>query len=341
MQHQITQPSRLLNQQGELIQKGYATSLILDYIRKDVKNKLIRLKEWDYYLIYNNDFAVAVTVGTTPVIGLISATFIGFNNINEKSGITISVGGIHLPQSSEVGDINYTDAKTNLSIKHDNNLRKLHLLMKNFEGKSEIEVSIDLFDQPKDSMLIATPFRESIKEFYYNQKIIGMRASGVVRFGGKEYKYTPDSSFGLLDWGRGAWPHKVTWYWSAAQGMVEGKIFGFNLGYGFGDTSFATENMLFYDGIASKLKDVEFIIPKNNCNEYEYMKPWIITSCDERIEMEFIPIFDRNANLSALILSTEQHQVFGKFTGKAVLNGGKVIEVNNLMGFAEKVKNKW
>lgn len=341
MQHQITQPSRLLNQQGELIQKGYATSLILDYRRKDVKNKLLRLKEWDYYLIYNDDFGVALTIGTTPAIGLISVSFLDYKNPGEKSGITISIGGINLPKSSELGDIYYRDATTNLSVRHDNGIRKLRLVMNNFDVGSEIKVSIDLFDQPKDTMVIATPFKQSKKEFYYNQKIIGMRASGVVSFEGKEYKFTPNSSFGLLDWGRGAWPHKVTWYWSAAQGMLEGKIFGFNLGYGFGDTSAATENMLFYDGVASKLTDVEFIIPKKNNNEFDYRKPWIITSSDERIEMVFHPILDRNLNLSALILSTEQHQVFGTFTGKAVLDGGKVIEVKKLMGFAERVKNKW
>ncbi len=340
MQHQITQPSRLLNQQGELIQKGYATSLILDYIRKDVKNKLLRLKEWDYYLIYNNDYGLALTVGTTPAIGLIGVSFIDFKNPKEKSGISICIGGINMPQSSEMGNINYGDTKTNLSIIHDDNKRKLCLSMKNFDVVSKINVSIELFDQPEDTMVIATPFKQSKKEFYYNQKVIGMRAAGVVSFEDKEYIFTPDSSFGLLDWGRGSWPHKVTWYWSAAQGMMDGKVFGFNLGYGFGDTSSATENMLFYDGIASKLQEVNFIIQKND-NVYEYMKPWVITSSDNRIEMDFIPILDRNVDLSALIVSTQQHQVFGEFTGKAILDGGKVIDIKNFMGFAEKVKNKW
>ncbi|MBR4862787.1 MAG: DUF2804 family protein, partial [Firmicutes bacterium] len=34
-------------------------------------------------------------------------------------------------------------------------------------------------------------------------------------------------------------------------------------------------------------------------------------------------------------------QVFGKFTGKAVLDDGAVLEVKDLLGFAEKVHNKW
>ena len=38
---------------------------------------------------------------------------------------------------------------------------------------------------------------------------------------------------------------------------------GFNIGYGFGDTSNATENMVFYNGKAHKLEDVKFNIPLN------------------------------------------------------------------------------
>jgi hypothetical protein len=41
------------------------------------------------------------------------------------------------------------------------------------------------------------------------------------------------------------------------------------------------------------------------------------------------------------ILRSVQHQVFGRFTGKAVLDGGEVLEVKGLTGFAEEVQNRW
>ena len=50
--------------------------------------------------------------------------------------------------------------------------------------------------------------------------------------------------------------------------MVGGVQFGFNNGYGFGDTSRATENMLFYDRTAHKLDQVQFHIPPD-----DYLKP--------------------------------------------------------------------
>ena len=50
---------------------------------------------------------------------------------------------------------------------------------------------------------------------------------------------------------------------------------------------------------------------------------------------------DRAARAGAVVLKSDQHQVFGRFTGKAVLDDGTVLQIRNLMGFAERVENKW
>ena len=344
MQNKITEPSRLLDKHEQLIQKGYATSLILDYRREDVKTRWLRLKEWDYYLIYNDNYGVDLIVGYSAFVGIISVSFIDFTNVEERAKnviIAFPIGKINMPESSEIGDIIYHDKRIKISFKHEEDVRNLYMEMKNFEGGYDLKVSIILSNEPKDSMVIATPFTEDRKAFYYNQKIIGMRASGNVCYKDKIYEFTPDNSLALLDWGRGVWPYKTKWYWSAGQGMVNGKIFGFNLGYGFGDTSAATENMLFYDGIAHKLENVIFKISKNEDNEFDYMKPWIFTSSDQRFEMNFTPIMDCSSYFSAILVSTDTHQVFGKFTGRAVLDDGTVIELRDFLGFAERAKNKW
>jgi len=45
--------------------------------------------------------------------------------------------------------------------------------------------------------------------------------------------------------------------------------------------------------------------------------------------------------LNVLVLGSNQHQVFGRFTGTATLDDGTVLQVKDLLGFAEKVANKW
>lgn len=343
MQYKIKQPSRLLNKRGELVQKGYATYPILKYKRKNVAHKS-RLKEWDYYLIYNEECAVAVTVGKSNSLVLLSASIIKLNEKTETTKTTIGIvseKNFSMPETSAVGDIRYQDATTEVAFVHQGENRELLFKMKSFLGKEDLTIDFTLFPEPKDSMVIATPFKEKDSLFYYNQKIIGMRASGKATLGEQTYDFYPCNSFALLDWGRGCWPYHTTWYWSAAQGMIGNDLFGFNLGYGFGDTTRATENMLFMNGIASKLEGVTFHIPKNKKKDYEYMEPWQITSSDGRIELTFEPILDRSANLSIIVLSTKQHQVFGKFSGVAILDDGTIVFLQDFIGFAERVENRW
>lgn len=189
-------------------------------------------------------------------------------------------------------------------------------------------------------MVICTPF-DKPGHFYLNQKINCFRASGKVTVGEREYMLDTADSFGVLDWGRGVWTYHNTWYWASASGLVDGVTFGFNLGYGFGDTSAATENMLFYNGKAHKLSKVRFKIPGRR-RKRRYMEQWEFTSDDGRFEMRFDPVLDRSACSSAMgLIKSDQHQIFGKFTGLALLDDGTEIFVRDFLGFAEEVENKW
>jgi hypothetical protein len=150
------------------------------------------------------------------------------------------------------------------------------------------------------------------------------------------YIFDQANSFATLDWGRGVWTYDNTWYWGSASGKIGNNLFGFNIGYGFGDTSAATENMIFWNDKAHKLEDIKFHIPEDS-----FLKPWKFTSSDNRFEMDFVPILDRFDDTNLGIIRSCQHQVFGRFTGIAVLNDGTKVEVKNFLGFAEKVQNRW
>ena len=57
--------------------------------------------------------------------------------------------------------------------------------------------------------------------------------------------------------------------------------------------------------------------------------------------MEFEPIIDRSALIDLKVIVTDQHQVFGRMNGTAVLDDGTTIEVKDFLCFAEKVHNKY
>lgn len=57
--------------------------------------------------------------------------------------------------------------------------------------------------------------------------------------------------------------------------------------------------------------------------------------------MRFDPIVDRHDKVDLGLFRTAQHQVFGRFSGRAIADDGEVLEFSELTGFAEKVHNRW
>ena len=68
------------------------------------------------------------------------------------------------------------------------------------------------------------------------------------------------------------------------------------------------------------------------------MSPWRFSSSDGRFEAVFGPVLDRSALTKVGPLQSDQHQVFGRFTGPALLDDGTPVRVKDFLGFAEKVE---
>ena len=214
--------------------------------------------------------------------------------------------------------------------------RRLTGYMNKFSQDKTIVFDLTLSDEPQESMVIVTPYKDHPEAFYYNQKINCMRVEGAITLGQREYRCDPAETFAVLDWGRGVWTYDNTWFWGSGNADIGGIPFGFNIGYGFGNTKAASENVLFYNGKAHKLDDVTFHIPEGS-----YMAPWRFSSSDGRFEMDFKPVLDRAAKIDFKLLVSDQHQVFGRMSGRAILDDGTPIEIRNVLCFAEKVHNRY
>lgn len=344
MEQRKLKPGRLLDGSGRLSQAGYATALVKEYARKDIRANHLRIKEWDYYLITNGTYGVALTLADNAYMGLAGASFLRFAEGTEHTDSVTKVlpmGHVGLSPTSRSGEAVFNWGRAHGRFATQNGERHLRLHMENFMDGKPFDAHFTLSDPPQDTMVIATPFAGKPKAFYYNQKIIGMTAEGEVSIDGETFTFSPKDTLALLDWGRGVWTYENTWYWSAAHGYIGGKKFGFNFGYGFGDTSAATENMLFYEGKAHKLENIGFGIPTAGDGADDFLKPWHFTSSDGRFDAIFTPVLDRHGATSIGPLLSDPHQVFGHFDGRAALDDGTVIPLERFFGFAEKVHNKW
>ncbi len=341
MNHKIELPHKLLGEDGALLEPGWATKLLMEYSPFDIKAHKMRIKEWDYYIIVdNNGYAFTTTIADNRYMGILNTNFFDFNKCSKNSFFTplvMPMGSLNMPTDSSKGDIYIRKKYSSVSVIHEKNGRRITGHYRECPVHGKIDFDIFLYqDKKDDTMVIATPWEDDKTAFYYNQKINCMPAEGYVSFDGRTHTFSANKDFATLDWGRGVWTYDNTWYWGSGNGYINGKRFGYNIGYGFGNTTSASENMIFYDGKCHKIDRVRFEIPENNI-----LQPWKFISSDGKFDMDFFPIYDDASKMNALLISRCSNQVFGRVSGRVVLDDGTVLQVRNLLAFAEKVRNRF
>ncbi|MBR2731070.1 MAG: DUF2804 domain-containing protein [Clostridia bacterium] len=340
MEHRCIPGGRLLDAEGRLREPGWATALPYEYSPFDVKANRLRIKEWDYYIaVDDRGYAFATVIADNRYMGLLNSSLYDLNAKEKFDFITpliLPMGRLRMPTDSRKGDLYQRTRSCRLQYIHVPGGRRLIGSYKPCRLHGALEFDLFFEEHPADdTMVIATPWAEDPLAFYYNQKMNCMEVRGYVSFDGHGYEFGGGHSFGTLDWGRGVWTYDNTWYWGSGNGIVDGKRFGYNIGCGFGDTTAASENMIFYDGKAHKLGRLRFDIPD------DLMQPWRFVSADGRFDMDFRPVYDNRTDLNALVLAQDAHQIFGCVSGTAVLDDGTRLEIRDLLAFTERVRNRY
>lgn len=333
MEKELTKRGPVLDQKGRPV-PGYSTKSILQYDRKAIKAPPWRIKEWDFYQINNQNLCLQFTIGHASYAGQVSVMLFDFQKgerlIDKNNLLALPFGSLHMPADAESPHkVIYNKKGIKMKFETKGQNRILTCIWDEFEAK------IRLKRKNPNSLVINVPFDESEHCFYYNHKINCMEAEGLVKINGKEFLFKHEDSYGLLDWGRGVWPFHNEWYWSNGTGLAEGELFGFNLGCGFGNTSQASENMLFYQGKAHKIGRVRFRLGN------DFMEPWVLYDDAGRLELTLTPSYDRFTKTKALWVNNSCHQVFGRFSGRAVLGDGTELKIENIAAFAEYANNNW
>lgn len=344
-QHEIVTKQPLLKSDGTLSEEGWSRYPLMAYERNMIHAPKWRIKEWDYFYVLDDtqQLGITFTMADLGYMGLTSIALLdlkGGKSTQLDSMLLFPMGKIGLLPHSGNGTIEVHDKKMKLVFDYRLPHRKIKFeapAFKGFSGEVGIKGELDLYDCPEnDSIVIATSWKEKRTAFYYNKKTNVMPVQGWLESGNKKYHFSAEKTFAGLDWGRGVWTYRNRWYWGSASGMLHGKSFGFNIGYGFSDRTSASENALFYKGKIHKLEEITFHPDENN-----FLKPWKFSSSDHRFRMHFFPCLDRHSSTNLFLLQSIQHQVFGHFSGKVVLDNGEILTVDRMLGFAEVVKNRW
>ena len=341
MQHEIRNAHDLLDKNGNLIEAGWCRQPILRYNPENIAFPKERFKEWHYYFAGDDVYGLGFSMANMGKFHRLSVMFMDFKNDFQVSELAFCPAqeSVLKPPASPYEPLHFKNSQAEGSYNCSREQVSIKVHFKQFWQEDDLHVDLTLTLPEGDTMAHVMPFDGEPGLFFYCHKIACIRVSGSFTLGKLRYTFNPVSAFATQDWGRGIWPPKSNPYWGSASGVIDGKDFGFNIGYRYGNTQAATENVLFYAGKAHKLEDVVFHIPEN---ETAWKKDWIFTSSDNRFEMQMHPVLDRCSYAPAGIqYGAQQHQVFGYFSGRVVLDDGSELPINNLFGFAEKVVNHW
>lgn len=344
-QQQITTPGPLLKPDGSLAQIGWARQPLLDCNLEAVRFyagplrilQRFRIKRWDYYGLTTPTHYFSITLADLGYAGQAFVYVVDFaRQRHHEETLTIPLGrGITLPRNSTAGESRYDNGEVRVAFQAEPEQRRVQVSWPDFGGQ---QLSADLhFALPPahESTVIVVPFGD--KRFYYNRKINCMPARGSLQVGEQRFAIEPDTCLGNLDWGRGVWDYNSFWVWASASGFLpDGRSLGLNMGFGFGDTSAATENTIILDGRVHKLGEVEFTYDNR-----DFMRPWQMTAPDGRLQVQFTPFMDRTASTNLLLISSEVHQMFGHYEGVVVSDEGERIPLSGLIGFAEEHQARW
>lgn len=325
---------------GTLTERGYATRMNFIYNRENVKSFPFKLKEWDFYQFHKGRYALQLTIGHLSYIAQGAVTLIDLATGKKWSISTMKP--LYIPtlntNGEQPGFCEYKDRHFHMTyqVTNDKRILKFQGSNKTFK-KVEMELLVD-HDLNNDKMVIATPFEKST-QFYLNYKENYYGMTGFVRFTGVDAADSMEVDFsgatGVMDWGRGVWPYSHEWFWGNLTGHIDEVPFAFNIGWGFGDLSNATENFYFYNKKAYKLGTLHTEWDDNNL-----MKVQHFYDDEGKFDVTFAPFYDNYTENKFFIVDTECHQLFGHFSGRFQTEDG-MVEFRDILAFVEHAINNW
>lgn len=338
MQAEITKRTEILGDDGHVLQPGWARDDLFNYDRKKITSSPFRIKEWDFWEVFNDNYRVVLNIFDIGLAGVAQFTLTDFNtgkSTNASLTRLFTRGSVgHPPSWRYERPLRF--AKGNDWMEFDRAGDDVHLRLEFPRKKISGEITLHK-DPGMDSMVNLIPFKNP-KQFVYAVKIMCMPARGSVAVGGQEYPFSEENnSWGVLDWTRAVFPYKNHWKWCIASGRVDGVPLGFNIDYGFGTES--SKSMIIHDKRGHHLDVVEYQHDRKHLD-----KPLHITSPDGRVDLTLVPKFFEKAGVDIGILAMKGINTYGYFTGKLVLDDGTRItikESDKLFGWAEEYVQKW
>ena len=303
----------------------------------NITGNWLRKKKWNYWCITNDECLFSVTISNIDYVGMAFVYFLDFKTQKfiEKTIISPFGRGYSMPEKVQE-TVTFRHPKMGLYFIEEDNVTQIVAKCINFMGElMEANFKV-IYPEGHETLNVAIPL--SKRSFQFTSKHECLPVDGELRVGEKVYTFSPHNTFASLDFGRGIWPYKVRWNRANASGIINGRAIGINLGAKWTDGSGMTENCIIVDGKITKIsEDIIFEYDSN-----DFMKPWNVkTSITKRINLKFVPFYERIAKSNVIILKSEVHQMVGHFSGSIETDTGECLLIDSIIGSSQEHFGQW
>lgn len=305
--------------------------------RANLRGRRLAKKRWNYWAVTSPTHLFSATVSDLDYAGVV---FVYLGDLErgelvEGTVLTALGRGCTLPETVD-GSVAFRGRSLTVRFEREPAGVRIEVRARNLGGAPLVaEIAVAL-PAGHESLSVVVPWDE--RTFQLTTKRVALPAAGRVRHGEREIRFAPDDSFACLDFGRGIWPRRCAWNWGTAAGRVGGRTIGLNLGGKWTDGTGATENALLVDGHLWKLsQELAWDYDRTS-----FLRPWhVATPSTGEVDLLFKPCLERIARSGFWPISSEVHQLFGRWRGSVLAGDGARIEIRDLLGWAEEHVARW
>lgn len=339
-EHEITRPGELLARDGHLREPGWARRQQLTWNRDAVADPM-RLREWDFVAWQSATAAVNVTLLNLGFVQLGTLTVVEL-----PGAVKHETSVVRLSQDDPFQLSSALEGSAWLQLAGEPE-RSVAITSTSTQTDVSLAITTPLSGPPArgavslarratmEYLSLATPFVGDPSQFFFEQKVPGLAATGSIAIDGKTFEFTDAPA--IIDWGRGVWPSQATWRWAAGQVTLgDGRAVAFNLGEGFGDDQRGSENLFVIGDRAQKLGRVAWTFDPTRRD-----RAWTFADGEGRLTLTLTPSGEEGGGLDFGERYSRLAKIYGTWSGQFRLEDGSTIFLDGAIGFAEEMQLSW
>ncbi|HRE03065.1 MAG TPA: DUF2804 family protein, partial [Ilumatobacteraceae bacterium] len=175
-----------------------------------------RNKRWDYWAVLAGDLTLSIVYSNIDHFGLVDVFWADLATGESGTAATLAEPrAVVLPERCGTTPLHFDRDGIRVGLVDDAGGTRLQAAWTDADGRSaDFDVYVEL--PPRhESLNVVIPWDDST--FNFTSKHQARPAHGVAHVGGREW-VIGDDAWGVLDVGRGRWPHVIHWNWGGGAG---------------------------------------------------------------------------------------------------------------------------